>query len=101
MYKKYEMIKEGRRFRIRALKDFGDVKAGDIGGLIEKEENLSHEGNCWIYDQARVLDNARVLDSAIVGGNTIVSEHALIFSYPCVHSGFWKCPGFGNNALIS
>ena len=36
--------------RIQALKDFGDVKKGDFGGWVEKEENLSQEGNCWIYE---------------------------------------------------
>ncbi len=38
-------------YHIKALKDFDDVKAGTIGG-IEKETNLSHEGNCWIYNDA-------------------------------------------------
>ncbi|MBB4077294.1 hypothetical protein GGR08_001625, partial [Bartonella fuyuanensis] len=31
----------------QALKDFDDIKAGDLGGFIEKEVNLSHDGNCW------------------------------------------------------
>lgn len=30
--------------RIQALKDFGNVKAGDLGGWIEKEANLRQEG---------------------------------------------------------
>lgn len=30
--------------RIRAVAEFGLVKIGDLGGWIEKEENLSHEG---------------------------------------------------------
>lgn len=38
--------------RIRALKDFGDVKAGELGGYIEKEENLSQEGNAKVSDNA-------------------------------------------------
>ncbi|MDE5977041.1 MAG: hypothetical protein K2G70_01045 [Turicibacter sp.] len=49
MNKKYEMFKEkptDTLYRIRALRDFGDVKQGDVGGYIEKEENLSHEGYC-------------------------------------------------------
>ena len=29
-------------YRIKALIDFGDVKASDLGGYVEKEENLSH-----------------------------------------------------------
>ena len=43
MEKKYEMFKEKETdvlYRIRALRDFGYVKKGDIGGYIEKEENL-------------------------------------------------------------
>ncbi|WP_026088291.1 hypothetical protein [Bartonella rattaustraliani] len=55
-------------YRIRALRDFDDVKAGDLGGYIEKEDNLSHNGNCWIYDKARVFQNARVYDNAKVKG---------------------------------
>ncbi len=41
-------------FRIRALNDIPKYKvtAGDLGGYIEKESNLSQEGNCWIGDNA-------------------------------------------------
>ncbi|WP_208442197.1 hypothetical protein [Bartonella raoultii] len=53
-------------YRIRALRDFDDVKAGDLGGFIESEDNLSHDGNCWVYDNARVFENARVFDNAKV-----------------------------------
>ena len=47
---KYELTKEskGNLFRIKALKDFGNVKKGDLGGFIEKTDNLSQEGNCWV-----------------------------------------------------
>ena len=37
---------------IIALKDFSDVKAGDVGGFVESEDNLSQVGDCWIYDNA-------------------------------------------------
>ncbi|WP_375617080.1 hypothetical protein [Bartonella sp. AP58NXGY] len=53
-------------YRIRALRDFADVKAGDLGGYIENESNLSHKGNCWVYDKARVFQNARVSGNAKV-----------------------------------
>ena len=49
-------------YRIRALRDFGDVKAGQLGGYIQAERNLAHEGNCWIY-------NALVYHDAVVKGN--------------------------------
>ena len=48
--RKYEFTGETRKVhgstlnRIRALRDFADVKAGELGGWIEKEDNLSHEG---------------------------------------------------------
>lgn len=72
-------------YRIRALKDFGDVKAGDLGGYIEKEENLSQEGNCWVSDEARVYDNAkvsgnaRVYNDAKVFGNAQIYDNAGVF----------------------
>ena len=47
-------------FRIKALIEFGNVKAGDLGGYIEKEENLSHMGDAWVSDDARISGNARV-----------------------------------------
>ena len=40
------------------------VKAGDLGGFVEKEENL--DDNAWVYDDAMVYDNARVSETAVV-----------------------------------
>ena len=49
--RKYEILKNEiiehsgiKLYRIRALKDFGYIKKGDKGGYIEKETNLSQEG---------------------------------------------------------
>ena len=73
--KKYELTDETKEFdgkilyRIRALIDFGLVKAGDFGGWIEKEENLSQEGRCWAYDNASVFGNANICGDAKVFGN--------------------------------
>ena len=52
--------------RIVALSDFGDVKVGDRGGYIQKEANLSHEGDCWVYEESCVFENASVSDNAKV-----------------------------------
>ena len=67
MSKKYEILKDDfitlgdiKLFRIRALKDFGNVKAGDLGGFIQSEENLAQYGPSWVYNDAKVFDNARV-----------------------------------------
>lgn len=63
--KKFELTSEFitnvfgvKLFRIRALIEFGDVKAGDLGGYIEKEENLDHDGNAWVTGNARVYGDA-------------------------------------------
>lgn len=71
MEKKYKLI-EGSRFwqygrplyRIQALRDFSDVKKGDLGGFVESEANLSQMGDCWIYDMAQAVEKSRVEDDA-------------------------------------
>ena len=52
--------------RIRAIAEFGLVKIGDLGGWIEKEENLSHEGKAWVCGDAEVWGNAKVCGDAEV-----------------------------------
>ena len=71
--KKYEFTGETKEFcgrtlhRIRALISFSIVAKGELGGWIEKEENLSHVyGNAWVYGNARVYGNAQVSGNARV-----------------------------------
>jgi hypothetical protein len=84
MNKKYELIDETQEWngrilhRIRALADFGDVKAGELGGWIEKEENLSHNGDAWVYGDAQVYGNAQVCGDALVYGNAQVCGDAWV-----------------------
>lgn len=61
-------------FRIKALISFGNVKKGELGGYVEKEENLSHYGNAWVYGNARVYGDAWVYGDAKVYGNARVSK---------------------------
>ena len=81
---KYKITDEKNRFagrtlyRIQALKDFSDVKSGDLGGWVESENNLSQEGDCWVYGDARVYGNARVSGHVWVSGNAVVSGHAWV-----------------------
>ena len=65
-------------FQIKALISFGDVEAGELGGYIEKEENLSQADNAWVADNARVTDNARVADNARVTDNAWVAGDARV-----------------------
>lgn len=84
--------------RIRALRDVGPtVKAGDLGGFVEGEWNLSQEDeSSWIFhdaiaanmacvesgailrDQAVVCGEARVRGNSIVADNARVEDHAVI-----------------------
>lgn len=50
--------------RIKALVDFSNVIAGDLGGFIEKESNLDHRGDAWVAGDAWVGGNARVAGDA-------------------------------------
>ena len=82
--KKFELTDEtklcfGRTlFRIRALVAFGDVAAGELGGWIEKESNLSQDGNAWVYGNAWVRGNAHVSGNAWVYGNAEVHGNAWV-----------------------
>ena len=66
--------------RIRAVAEFGLVKIGDLGGWIEKEENLSHEGRAWVCGDAKVCGDAEVCGDAKVWGNAKVfsASHVLV-----------------------
>ena len=59
-------------YQIKAEMSFGNISKGDLGGYIEKKENLSEEGNAWVYDDARVYGNARVYGDAWVYGDALV-----------------------------
>ena len=65
-------------YQIKALKDFGNVKKGELGGWIEKEANLSQDGVCWVSDNAWVSDDAQVYGNAKVYGDAWVYDNAHI-----------------------
>lgn len=127
--KKFELTTDSiifcgiKLFRIRALREFGNVKAGDLGGYIEKESNLSQEGKCWAYDKsfifgnATVKDNVVVCDNAQIRDNACISDNVTIYGNVCIGgdiyigdcaiiSGHANIKGYGNgfiggNTLIS
>ena len=106
MSKKYELTNETKTFadgtvlhRIRALRDiprFG-VKAGELGGFVEGENNLSQDGDAWVsgdawvygkalvFGDAEVFGNARVYDDARVYGDAKVYGDAEVYGYAKVY----------------
>ena len=89
--KKYELLKDDTKeingatlYRIKALKSFflrgrGTVNAGDLGGYVQSESNLSHEENCWIFDKACVYGDALVFGDAKIYGKAEVFDDAKIY----------------------
>lgn len=87
--KKYELTDEIREIvrndilyelhRIQALVDIENIcSAGDLGGWIETEDNLSHEDRCWVYGNAMVFEEAKVCDDALIHGNAVIYGKAQI-----------------------
>ena len=83
--KKYELTSDTKivfghiLYRIKALSSFGCVSAGDLGGFLESEKNLSQNGDAWVYGDAEVYGDARVYGDAWVYGDAEVSEIGAIF----------------------
>ena len=93
--KKFELTDEfitilGRKlFRIKALADFSNVKAGEFGGYVEKENNLSNEGDAWVSGNARVSGNAQISGNALVSGDAQVSGNAQVSDNAQVSGNAW------------
>lgn len=88
-----ETIKIGSTvlYRIKALIDFYNVKAGDLGGFVESETNLSHEGKCWVYNDACVYDNAKVYGNAQIMSNVHISGNAKVYEDAKVYENAIIC----------
>ena len=96
--KKFELTSESivnifgkKLFRIKALIEFGNVKEGELGGFVEKEENLSHEGNAWVFDNAEVYGDAKVYGNAEVCGNARVFGNAWVYGDARVYGNACVC----------
>lgn len=121
---KFELVKKNTKtvrnynneevtlYQIRALRDFtcpykinsgsgGSlittlIKKGQLGGWVEKEDNLSHEGGCWIFEDAEVRDNARVEGNARVVDRALVKDDAIVKGYSCLSGNAYV---YGNAVL--
>lgn len=124
--KKYKLTDESivhngyTLYRIECINAFGDVKVGDKGGWLEKEDNLDTSDNAWVSGDAMVFgdawvtgnacvsDNAMVFGDACIYGDALVSEDAMVFGNAKVSGNalvFEDAMVFGNarvsgNALV-
>ena len=112
--KKFKLTKETKDWfgttlhRIKALRAFGAVAKGELGGFVEAEKNLAQDGDAWVYGNARVSGNARVYGDARVSGDALVygdarvygdawvSGNARVYGNACVYGNAWV---YGNTRV--
>ncbi len=68
-----------------ALRDFAGVRAGTPGGWVESTENLSQQGECWVYDHnsvvfagAKIRGNARISQPCVIHHDAVIGDDAWI-----------------------
>lgn len=100
-------------YQIEALRNFVCqgrlVQKGDLGGYVQKYENLSQEGDCWVFDNATATENAKVLGSACLSGECVVACNATISEYANIkdnamivgHSDIRGFVWIGGSAFVS
>ena len=112
--RKYELTNismefKGRTlYRIRALKDFSDVKAGDLGGWVSNEDNLRQEGNCWIYNNAKCMDSSKIYDNSAMYDNAVMYNSSEMHDFSAMfddsemrgRSEMHSCSGMFNDSIL-
>jgi carbonic anhydrase/acetyltransferase-like protein (isoleucine patch superfamily) len=102
--KKYKLTNntiqhEGKTlYQIQALKGFGYIYEGELGGYVESESNLSQEGDCWVYGNAKIYGDAQVFGDAKVFGNAKVFDSAWVSDNAQV---FGNAKVYGNVSIFN
>lgn len=73
-------------FQIKCTKAFKNANEGDLGGYVEKEENLSQSGDAQVYGNAQVYGDARVSGDAWVSGDARVENDHMHCGFDCFGS---------------
>lgn len=83
--KKYKLTDETKVHELRTLHRIQALRAiqgrtypGEFGGWVESEENLSHDGGCWVSGEAMVYGDATVMDDAYISENAQVYCAAIV-----------------------
>lgn len=81
---KYELIECNRKYkhiqllRVRALRDFAGVKAGDVGGCIEGPHNLSQNGTCWLSYDCVIIGRGRLQANGRMRGRAVIRDNGFL-----------------------
>lgn len=109
MNKKFELLLNSKieykgktLYRIKALRDFGYVFEGEVGGYVQSEDNLSHNGDCWVFDNAKVFNSARIHDDARIFENAKVYDEAEVFGSAKIYGNakIYDEAGIFDNATV-
>lgn len=117
MKQKYEILKSGpyivgddggHLYPIRAMRDIKlidgrTILSGTIGGYIEKEENLSMLGECWVDVGSQVEGKATVTGNALITKTSIIKERAFIMGCVIVYNSIIKGTAIvdGSSTILS
>ena len=82
--------------QIKALKSFGSVMKGDLGGWVEGYNNLSQSDTAWVEGNAMVWGNAKVLNSAWIYDNAQVYGNATVSGLACIYG---NAKVYGNSII--
>ena len=88
---KYELSKNpehrlGNVTRIVALKDFSNVKKGEIGGFVSNENNLSQYGDCWLYGNSKMFGNCKMFDNSKMFGYSEMHDYSEMHNNSEIHN---------------
>lgn len=67
-------------YRIKALKDFGCIKKGQLGGFVQSYDNLDQTSEAWIANEAKVwgkslvTNDSQILHEAEISGDCAISR---------------------------
>jgi len=73
-------LKNGRAYRIQALRSFGDVKRGDKGGFVQSYRNLFQRDRSWVAQDAIVTAGAYITGNSVVSEFAVVTDTAIVFN---------------------
>lgn len=82
---KYEFTDETMNYDGHLLHRIRRLSDNMLGGWIEKESNLSQDGDCWVEDDAKVYGDAKIYDNAIVTGKAVVCDFAKVYGNASVY----------------
>lgn len=111
---KYELVDIGIGYRPKALKDFGNVLKGELGGILFSKDSLSQDDESWLdYNSScssisKILGDSTVINSHIVGQvivyNSTIENSIIQSSYDDIirisNSSITNTDGFTGNCTV-